>query len=334
MKDIFLSFLVLFILQIESCTSQNRYCQEAVNSVEIVESCPSSKAEWDDAARRKDCGRLASKQNCTTAEKFLYHCVINGLGNKLLEVCGPRRIIFGHCVEFNVLGGVIQDQHSAPCNATFPKCDDHYYSSDAYKYPDCYELVSNSDSIHVSRTTAAESTHTDISISTATGPTPTDEPSSLPGIIILFCIPLYIGAVLYFVWFRSKRGKSTHIKSEKKTKSNRQIIKVKTTESSRVMQNPLKQNHKEYASKANFDDLGVLQPDSNHKEDASKAKFDDLGVLQPDSNSLCNSEVSTGINSVAPSSSGSSYYDDPENRELLTSSPVKEYVHISTETYL
>lgn len=133
MKDISISFLVLFILQIEvmhlhamninfifthvyiieifrdlflqesffnnflqqSCTSQNRYCQEAVKSVEIVISCPSSKAEWDDAARRKDCGRLASKQNCTTAENFLYHCVINGLGNKLLEVCGPKRIIFG-----------------------------------------------------------------------------------------------------------------------------------------------------------------------------------------------------------------------------------------------
>lgn len=28
--------------------------------------------------------------------------------------------------------------------------------------PDCYQLVSNSDSIHVSRTTATESTHTDI----------------------------------------------------------------------------------------------------------------------------------------------------------------------------
>lgn len=29
--------------------------------------------------------------------------------------------------------------------------------------PDCYQLVSNSDSMHVSRTTSAESTPTDIS---------------------------------------------------------------------------------------------------------------------------------------------------------------------------
>lgn len=42
-------------------------------------------------------------------------------------------MIIGYCVEFNVRGGVIQDQRSAPCNQTFPKCDDIYSSSDAYK---------------------------------------------------------------------------------------------------------------------------------------------------------------------------------------------------------
>lgn len=135
------SFLVLFILQVELCTSQNRYCPEAVQSVTIVESCPMTKAEWDAAAQKKNCGIIASKQNCATVEKFQYHCVVNGLRNKLLEVCAPTRIIFGHCVEFNVLGGVIQDQLSAPCNATFPKCAEYYLSSDIYKYPDCYKLV-------------------------------------------------------------------------------------------------------------------------------------------------------------------------------------------------
>lgn len=39
----------------------------------------------------------------------------------------------GHCVEFNTGGGVIQDQMSAPCNSSFPKCDDIYHSTDAYK---------------------------------------------------------------------------------------------------------------------------------------------------------------------------------------------------------
>lgn len=133
--------LVLFILQVELCTSQNRYCQEAVASVTVVDSCPTSKAQWDVAARKKNCGRMASQQNCTTVEKYQYHCVVNGLRSKLLEVCAPTRIIFGHCVEFNVLGGVIQDQLSAPCNAAFPKCAEYYLSSEIYKYPDCYKLV-------------------------------------------------------------------------------------------------------------------------------------------------------------------------------------------------
>lgn len=39
----------------------------------------------------------------------------------------------GHCVEFNVGGGVIQDQRSAKCNDTFPKCESIYNSVDAFK---------------------------------------------------------------------------------------------------------------------------------------------------------------------------------------------------------
>lgn len=42
-------------------------------------------------------------------------------------------IFVGHCVEFNVRGGVIQDQMSAPCNKTFPMCGRIYSSTDAYK---------------------------------------------------------------------------------------------------------------------------------------------------------------------------------------------------------
>lgn len=42
-------------------------------------------------------------------------------------------LFLGHCVEFNVRGGVIQDQKSAFCTKTFPKCDRFYYSTDAYK---------------------------------------------------------------------------------------------------------------------------------------------------------------------------------------------------------
>lgn len=41
--------------------------------------------------------------------------------------------VLGHCVEFNVPGGVIQDQWSAPCNEIFPICGYIYRSTTAYK---------------------------------------------------------------------------------------------------------------------------------------------------------------------------------------------------------
>lgn len=137
--------LIIFVLLIKSQQSENRkYCPEAVDSVKIVSSCPTTKKEWGIAAQKKNCIRIAFLQNCSSVEQFEYHCVINGYRNKTLEVCAPSRIIFGHCVEFNVPGGVIQDQISAACSETFPKCDAYYLSTTAYKYPDCYKLVSMS----------------------------------------------------------------------------------------------------------------------------------------------------------------------------------------------
>lgn len=77
------------------CRGANEHCPEAVRSIQLVEKCPSSKKEWDDAANNKKCGKSAGKQNCTIADDFLYHCVINAYINETLEVCAPERIILG-----------------------------------------------------------------------------------------------------------------------------------------------------------------------------------------------------------------------------------------------
>lgn len=130
--DIYI-FLGHVLLQIQIYKSEARFCPEAIASVNYVVSCPTSKQEWDTAATKKNCSRLASHQNCSSVEQFKFHCVINGFRNETLEVCAPSRIIFGHCVEFNLLGGVIQDQLSSPCNSIFPKCDALFSSTDAYK---------------------------------------------------------------------------------------------------------------------------------------------------------------------------------------------------------
>lgn len=121
--------------------NENIHCKEAVESVETVSSCPTSKEQWDKASSRKKCWEKALEQTCSDPQKFVYHCVINGYGNATLEVCAPERLILGHCTEFNEVGGVIQDQLLSKCNDVFPKCDDYYLSSEAYKYEDCYKIV-------------------------------------------------------------------------------------------------------------------------------------------------------------------------------------------------
>lgn len=78
----------------------NKGCQDAVYSVKVVVSCPASKEEWDAAARIKNCNKLAAeakRKNCKINEKQPeYHCVMNALRNKLLEVCADKKTIFGN----------------------------------------------------------------------------------------------------------------------------------------------------------------------------------------------------------------------------------------------
>ncbi|XP_052710907.1 uncharacterized protein LOC128185320 [Crassostrea angulata] len=129
--------LILLPLLGQMCRGNFQYCQEAVESVTSVTSCPTSEEEWKSAVRRKNC--TATQQTCSKPETFLYHCVINEYGNKTLEVCAPQRLMTGFCTEFNVGGGVIQSHGLSPCNETAVlRCANVYYSSEAYKYPDCY----------------------------------------------------------------------------------------------------------------------------------------------------------------------------------------------------
>lgn len=80
---------------LQSFRCDNKYCPEAVESVKFVTNCPTSKEEWIIAASKKNCSKKAAQQNCTEANKFLYHCVINGYRNETLEVCAPQKLIIG-----------------------------------------------------------------------------------------------------------------------------------------------------------------------------------------------------------------------------------------------
>lgn len=77
----------------------NGYCPEAVKSVIKVESCPTNKQEWENAAKLKNCKIMAAQQKCSDADNFVYHCVINGFENETLEVCAPQKLIIGILID-------------------------------------------------------------------------------------------------------------------------------------------------------------------------------------------------------------------------------------------
>lgn len=94
-----INIFVLNVLQ-QLPFSVSESCQDAVRDVKIVTSCPTSKEEWDIAARIKNCSNLvavAKSKNCTITEKQPeYHCLVNSLENKFIEFCADKRIIFGN----------------------------------------------------------------------------------------------------------------------------------------------------------------------------------------------------------------------------------------------
>lgn len=76
-------------------TSFSLLCPESIPTVSVVSRCPANVKEWALAAERKSCGQLRKIQNCSKAENFVYHCVLNKDATQLLEVCAPRFFLMG-----------------------------------------------------------------------------------------------------------------------------------------------------------------------------------------------------------------------------------------------
>lgn len=209
----------MLLLLIEKQLSRGEFCQEAVDTVERVSFCPLSKKEWDSAAIKKNCNETAARQTCTKPELFVYHCVINGYGNETLEVCAPQRRMLGYCTEFNVAGGVIQSHKTAKCNTAFPKCDNIYLSSDAYKYPDCYTkkktTSSTTTTIIITKTAPRNETKTDNSETRDTDVT------MIVVVFVAVVFAMLIGVVITVILWKKYKPKGP-----KKTKKDEEQISL------------------------------------------------------------------------------------------------------------
>lgn len=118
-----------------------RNCPWSQQTVETTDSCPKDKSEMEERSKRKNCDGLAQIQNCTEPQNFKYHCVINELGNSIVEVCAEAYYIHGYCPEYNTYGAVVQAHFNLKCSEVQPPCPDRYLSTESYLYSSCMETV-------------------------------------------------------------------------------------------------------------------------------------------------------------------------------------------------
>lgn len=74
--------------------NKTQNCTEVLN-LKAVRICPTSSDEYDRAANKTQCSKQASQLNCSTPDKYKYHCVINSFKNETVEACAPEKNISG-----------------------------------------------------------------------------------------------------------------------------------------------------------------------------------------------------------------------------------------------
>lgn len=116
-------------------------CHISRSTVQIVKDCPKSEEQWKQAAVRKNCEAYAGQ--CSKPERLEYHCVINPFMNQTLEVCAyAQNIVLGFCTEYSLSGNLIQQSADTSCLHFIENpCPFFYRSTEAYKYPGCYDLT-------------------------------------------------------------------------------------------------------------------------------------------------------------------------------------------------
>lgn len=120
-------------------------CDFAVFTVSKVDSCPEDENEWADRAVKKNCELYAHKQKCSEPEDFKYHCAVDELEKKFVEVCAKKHLMTnGNCTEYNEKGRTIQEHEFSNNTGVKPSCPTNYWSSEAYRCRGCNDYVRKS----------------------------------------------------------------------------------------------------------------------------------------------------------------------------------------------
>lgn len=81
-------------------------CPESTQLVANVDRCPRNELEWKVREDLFNCSSFY--QTCVMTSMFVYHCVLNADGTKLLKVCAPYKYIHGNICLISFLGHLVQ----------------------------------------------------------------------------------------------------------------------------------------------------------------------------------------------------------------------------------
>lgn len=217
-----LAYLLPIILKIEMSKAIGESCPISRITVQVVEGCPDSLEKWNRAAERKNCAAVPTQ--CCGPKKLQYHCVINPFVNETIEVCAyAQNIVLGHCSEYSISGNMVQRNSRAKCSMFKNNpCPYVYRSTEAYKYPGCYELAQKKNALMDNRLFISK---TDDISNTATVPFNTDcsakKEKTAIGCSVFFVIAIIStifngGFLIWMCYLRKKKNDLTEKNSLKK----------------------------------------------------------------------------------------------------------------------
>ncbi|XP_061167377.1 uncharacterized protein LOC133176241 [Saccostrea echinata] len=132
-------------------------CTESLDTVRLVDSCPTDEKSWKDAEFLKGCGKV--QQDCVSSKRFLYHCILNDMMNATIEVCAPIRTMFGYCPVFTIIGARILHNYARECKQLSKPCPEDFESNHLYKYPECLDIPKTPSLTSTPQTSSSESMH-------------------------------------------------------------------------------------------------------------------------------------------------------------------------------
>ncbi|XP_062606759.1 protein claret segregational-like [Saccostrea cucullata] len=195
----------LFIIIFCQVFSSGFSCTDLQKTITIVPDCPRSEAEWNVAAIRKKCDSV-----CPTSR---YHCLITKEMTATVEVCAEPMFMQGFCAYFNVYENRICNLYAADCNKFTTPCPTRYHSTEAFKYPACYDLIKVYATVAPNRSPTNMSTNSTFGSSESISKSvDTDDTSILPIILpVIIVILIIIGiGISILVWKRRKRPTQTN----------------------------------------------------------------------------------------------------------------------------